>query len=372
MFPTKDLPFRAVFRLFLFVVVCLSAFALHPAPTQAAGTPLIGAIRWDAWLQGNDDNTRGWVGSSLYTTYSYRQPFYGWYTIGVPNHAAIIDQEIDYASSHHLDYWAFDWYPEQGEAEAVIQGPFNDYMASSKHNQMKFAFIVQSYWGNYLGKWDLVYVPYFVNHFRDSQYVMMNGNCPLVYLFAASGFTAAQLQSLTNATTAAGLGAPYYVENTGDLGAATALGLPALSFYGDGQQSPGSGHQCWSAQVSKDTSRFGAYGSLLTVASLTAVDDPRPRDDTPGIHNYHYGFWVDEPTYGQWEAHLKNAYDWLNNNASKATNPPLILIYAWNEIDEGGGGIVPDDSERHEIPGRDQCCKNGHLSEHVHGYAQRR
>jgi putative Ca2+/H+ antiporter (TMEM165/GDT1 family) len=299
--------------------------------TQAVPNVLIGAIRWDAWKAGTSTTNWG-VNPSLLTKYSYRQPFYGWYTIGVSNHQAIIDQEIQYAADNRLDYWAFVWYPDEatgGNMEGLIQGPFNDYMVSSKKSLVKFTVVLQSGWARYNNGFS-TYVPRYINYFKDAQYVKLVGNRPLVYLFEAgqTPFSAAELGQITSAATAAGLGAPVYINvdhNTG-------LGRDGVSSYGSNGANPGGGKHCWQVQANVDTGNLGPYGGQLTVPGLTPMADPRPRG---------YGFHVDTPTYGQWESHVKAMADWTASHPANTTSPAAMLIYAWNEIDEGGAGIVP-------------------------------
>ena len=102
----------------------LDSIGLVPVSAAPSITPLVGAIRWDAWFPG----TSGCAGlsyspdGSVFTDYDYRQPEYGWFDSSstpdancpeagpLPNAQANMDQEI--VAAHHggLDYWAFNWY----------------------------------------------------------------------------------------------------------------------------------------------------------------------------------------------------------------------------------------------------------------------
>jgi len=318
--------------------------------------PLVGAIRWDAWKPNNQNFG---VSPSFYTNWAHRQPFYGWYNVdvpvgAVPNHQAIIDQEINYAADNFLDYWNFVWYPEYGNPQPQyevysLMKPFRDYMASPYKSRIKFCFMLQTTWvagdqpndpnGREI-RWRSDVVPGLVALFQDVQYLKVNGNRPVIYWFDTGklgsqpdGFGAnwqAELQFLKDAIATAGLGQPFFVDNNMDLGSAQAAGFQAVTSYGPSGAMP-SGF-CWSAQAAKDQGNWGPHQTLLTVPSLTPVHDPRPRN---------YGYFVQPPTYGQWETHLQNAFNWITNNPTKVSSPPLLLTYAWNELDEGGGGITP-------------------------------
>jgi hypothetical protein len=322
--------------------------------------PLIGAIRWDAWIPGND--ALHWVDPSIYGNYNHRRPFYGWFIAGIDDQTekTIMDQEIDYAADYNLDYWAFDWYPEleQDPNQRKIMKPFNHYMASSKKNRIKFAFIVQSDWASCdwvfcpNGSWSLwesTFVPYFVQKFQDPQYVKVSGNRPLVFSFNdKSSISRQRLQILRDRTIAVGLGDPYIVDNNMNIDSARSHGLQSVTSYGPSGATPGtdSGRQCWQAQVDTDTANWGPHTGLDSLPGLTPVNDPRPRINwTDPNGRREYNIWVDQPTYGQWESHVKSAVDWIAQHPDNTASPGAVLIYAWNEIDEGGPGIVPTGQE---------------------------
>jgi hypothetical protein len=312
------------------------------AETSPGTWTLIGAIRWDAWIPGNE----AWAGvdPSIYGQYNHRRPFYGWFIAGIDDQTekTIMDQEIDYAADYNLDYWAFVWYPELDQApnHRKIMEPFNHYLASSKKNRIKFAFVLQSEWTSFPnGSWSLwesTFVPYFVQKFQDQQYVKVSGNRPLVFWFSSDKISRQRLQILRDRTISAGLGDPYIVDNNMNIASARSLGLQSVTSYGPSGASPGSGHKCWQAQVDTDTANWGLPPELGSLPGLTPVNDGRPRN---------YDFWVDQPTYGQWESHIKSAVDWVAQHNDNKFGPGAVLIYAWNEIDEGGPGIVPTGQE---------------------------
>ncbi len=319
--------------------------------TSAAvpGDPLIGAIRWDAWSP-----AYSYSAPSTLTDYSYREPSLGWYNGGVPHHRAVVDAEIDAAADHGLDYWSFVWYPETaGVQQGAIMSAFNDYYASPKRSRIQFTFTVQTAWVAFGGpadsaglerRWRSEFVPYFVAKFRDPQYVKVNGNRPLVYWFDTArlshcddGFCTRWREELTylrDQTVAAGLGEPFLVDNTYDGDAARRYGLQAVTSYGPAGARPldRTGQVCWSDQAAIDRGNLTAHGALLTVPALTPVNDGRPRG---------HAWWVDQPTYGEWEAHVQGMVDWARAHPGRTTNPPTVLTYAWNELDEGGAGILP-------------------------------
>lgn len=144
------------------------------------------------------------------------------------------------------------------------------------------------------------------------------------------------LAALTAQTTAAGLGAPYYVDACDDAANARRYGFQALTSYGP-CTGVGGGHQPWNALTARDAriNNQQLPGGLQHVLVLTATQDGHPRGCVAG----YYDAWHDLPTYGQWEDTVRGAYDALAKEPTRA--PGGAVIYAWNELDEGGPGIVP-------------------------------
>jgi hypothetical protein len=314
---------------------------LDRSPPEAP--PLLGSIRWDAWVKGND--AMGWVARSLYTQYKHREAFYGWFTAGLEDEdeeRQIMEREIDYAAEAGIDYWAFVWYPEQGtHPQAQIQEPFNHYLRSPNHDRVKFTVILQAGWlmwpDTSWSRYENEFLPYIVGLFADPQYVKVDGGRPVVMLFHTQKLPEERLEQLRQATIDAGHEPPYFVNVNMHLESTLKLGLHAVTSYGPSGANPRTMTHCWAAQAAADKRNWGPRESLDTVVGLTPMADPRPRRD--------YGFWIDQPTRQNWRQHLTDAFEWVRKNPKSVSDPPLMLIYNWNELDEGGPGIVPTKQE---------------------------
>jgi hypothetical protein len=216
-----------------------------------------------------------------------------------------------------------------------------------------------------------------VNKFKDPEYVRAAGNRPVVYWFDAKnlgdpgvGFGsswASELQYLRDQTrgqldsSGQPMGDPIIIDvNHNDGGGGQTYDLDGLASYGPAGASPGPGAHCWGAQASVDIANVNQVGDLLVVPSPTPVNDPRPRDEDPTYpFEGDYGYWSQAPTYGQWQSHVQFLYDWAINNPTKTTDPALLLIYAWDELDEGGGGIVPTNQEQFKYLDAIKSVKTG-------------
>lgn len=344
--------------------------------------PLVGAIRWDAWFPGN--TYPGFVDKSLYTDYSSREPIYGWYDIDVPDHAGIVDRQIQDAADGKLDFWAFVWYPDDSSHEGIarMNNALKDYMCSPKHDLIRFCLILQTGWAagkNTGGKqaWRSKHVPEYIDFMRDAQYVRVDGNRPLVFWMDTAqlddgdkGFGAEwaeEMQFLAEACGKAGLGAPYLVDMRHDYKSAEKFGYDGVSDYGPASIAR-KGRFGYADLAAHDHAKMATAHSLKVLPGISAVIDPRPRyhegwGGGTGLKYYGYSFEI--PTYTEWLNHLQDTFKWLSRHPEKCSDPPVIAIYSWNELDEGGAGIIPTKQEGTMFLDALRAVKTGEFPAHV-------
>ena len=228
------------------ILVIISFVLLTPLTHTAADPttgPLVGALRWDGWNTGQnwpDGSPNDWgIWSELILTppqWRYRLPFYS--TISATGAVQIrldsqqkMDQEIAYAKAGGLDYWAFDFYGNNGPFGDALQR----YRASSRKSDMKFALVVAQWPAGAPNRRTQI-----VNHMADPQYVTVLGGRPLLYFFTPDPLTASDISGLRSAAMAIGLPNPYLVLMTWNPndGRTTALGFDAISAYASAPAGP--------------------------------------------------------------------------------------------------------------------------------------
>ncbi|MBM7568339.1 hypothetical protein [Paenibacillus sacheonensis] len=330
---------------------------------ETTGTFLAGAIRWDAWFPTNASYP-GFVDPSLYARYGSREPIDGWFDSEVPDHAERVDKQIQAAADGMLDFWAFVWYPDDDAHEGIrkLNNPLKDYLASAKHGLLQFALVLQTGWvaGRQQQErrgWRERNVPEFLTLMEDPQYVLVNGNRPLVFWMDTEfldheerGFGAAwaeELAYLADACKLAGLGAPYLVDMRNDYESAARFGFDGVSDYGPASHK-GEGHYSFAELARHDRDKRKPEHGLAIVPGVSAVIDPSPRHNdawTQAVGASYYGFSFEYPTYAEWFGHLSEMRDWMHANPQHTCSPPVMAIYAWNELDEGGPGIMPTKQE---------------------------
>lgn len=343
----------------VFVVCAVTSFA--PAAEQRPGSdasesvaawPIVGAIRWDAWYG------RGSPVSEVEKTlgpkkYHFRLPFFA----KVMSPAAVsidgdsqqvMEQEISYAAGAGLDYWAFVDYWDQGNLGIGLRR----YRSAADKKSLRFCLIEE---GGRIDRIGTSGWPRLVTCFKDPDYQTVLDRRPLLFVFGLPKVMGKkEFESLADQAVAAGLGKPYFVfmgwNPVADAQEVKTLGFDAVSAY-----AAGAGYR-WDqwpyAQLTKHVRT--AYWEVCrqqripTITFATAGWDPRPRvehpvpwisvephpDPTPPAQQQPL---VDAVTAtpAQLARHLQDAIDWTKNNRN--LNPAnAIIVYDWNENDEGG------------------------------------
>jgi hypothetical protein len=344
-------------RFVVLVVLALGECACHPQPRGVAipaarrARPVVGAIRWDAWI---GDTPGSDVGRQVERSlgperWHVRLPFFAREisknAVQVrANREEVMDQEIAYAHAAGLDYWAFVMY---GSDDPLTRGGLDLYLRSKRSGDIKFAMIVQSYTFNDAGLTRLLH------YFADERYQTVAGGRPLVFLAGPRTVddadwpdAKAMLGRLREESVRAGVRNPYVVHMWGWDGAKRVideLTLDAVGAYSmnfDDRAAP------YSLLVKKTEAKWDEWRATgaKVFPLVTAGWDRRPRVEHPvsweppnsagAIERYY-----EPPAPAALAEHLKASLDWCARYPATA-EAWGVVIYAWNEIDEGGW-LVP-------------------------------
>ena len=314
--------------------------------------PIVGAIRWDAWYGRGSPVTE--VEKTLGPKkYHFRLPFFAKVispaVVSIDGDSQVVmEQEIGYAVGLGLDYWAFVDYWDLGNLGIALRR----YQATSDKKGLRFCLIEEGARIDGIGTsgW-----PRLVTCFKDPHYQTVLDGRPLLFVFGPPKVMGkAEFASLADQAVAAGLKKPYCVfmgwDPVADAQEMKTLGFDAVSHYAAGA---GYGWEQWSyEQVTKHvrTSYWEVCRQqrIPTITFASAGWDPRPRvehptpwisvvphpDPTPPEQQQPL---IDAVTAtpAQLAQHLQDAIRWTKNNPD--LNPAnAIIVYAWNENDEGG------------------------------------
>ncbi|MFF0267092.1 hypothetical protein [Kribbella sp. NPDC004536] len=243
---------------------------------------------------------------------------------------AIMDQEIQYAAAAGIDYWAFVYYPQDPLSRAR-----NFYLSSAHKNDVNWCALLD---GNFTGAFD-ANLAALAPHFAESNYQKVLGDRPLLYFL--SGATATNVASTRAKAAELGVADPYIVvmawtaQSAADL--KTSVGADAVSRYATGGTNGATYASLASAEAGLWTDYATAGGQV--VPTVSTGWDNRPRYDYPVSWIADYASlknnWVQQATPTEIANHLGAAVQWNGaHSANAAAN--AVLIYAWNEFDEGG------------------------------------
>jgi hypothetical protein len=326
------------------------------AASAAKPRPLVGAIRWDAWYSPGSMPTEAVQTSLAPEKYRWRTPFFakdGGHDSNTVSFPAVtpeeMDKEIGQAVFAGLDYWAFVAY---GSKHPMSKALYR-FRASSKTNSLKYCLFTElDRWGS---RTKLSALPQeHIGLMADGNYLRVLGDRPLYFLGFISQANVernwqgvaglkAQLEKFRESAAKVGLSSPYVVL-AGDQNFLTRearnIGGDAIGSYA---LTVGNGRGTF-AELTHIAERGWAQLSnshLPVVPTVMTGWDRRPRIEHPvpwenkqrpgdGMTNFFAA-----PTKKELADHLMHSLQWV---AAQAPNEqaPAVLIYAWNENDEGG------------------------------------
>jgi hypothetical protein len=322
---------------------------------------LVGAIRWDAWHGPASE-----VGLTVEKTlapghWHYRLPFYG-KAVGENAVEArgdtqgVMDQEIAYAHAAGLDYWAFVIYPE----ELALSLGLKLYLSSGRKSLVNFCLNLQGGWeaGGGPSAWPAKAQRY-LGYFKEPTYQTVLGGRPLVYLYSVEGLVGpgrfetwedarAAFDELRAGAKSAGVGNPYIVAQGWSPQVLKEqmqkLGLDAIGAYASSGGAKAAPYSSLAVHTERWWDAFKAVGCEM-VPLVSAGWDMRPRVETPvpWVKNGDIEQYYEAPEPEELAAHLRKSIEW-SKASPDAAKAQVVLIYAWNEFDEGGW-ICPTLSE---------------------------
>jgi hypothetical protein len=334
-----------------------------PAPAAAARKIIPGAIRWDAWYAATGP-AREAQNALGFPPWQSRAPWFA--KIDGPDHLTAIgtqpdiDRECAFAAAAGLRYWAFVMFPPASEMSAA----WRLYQSSPNRRLVDWCAIVgPGFLGNDpFARTDLWHArdETLLSWFGQPSYQTLAGR-PLIYVLWSEGEIAtcfagqrrnfaASLSYLRARCRALRIGNPYVVIMAGTAANSAlisrAVGADAISSYIPDIGPAPRGAVPW-AVLDQRTRLFWASlagQGVDCIPIATTGWDTRARRAHPESWDHETDtnprdYFV-LPTPAQLRAHLRAAGAFIAAHPAACPSRAL-LIYSWDECDEGGNPLIP-------------------------------
>jgi len=311
-----------------------ASYAEGPLPR-----PAVGAIRWDAWTGGKITNqVEKTLGPEKYHD---RLP---WFAEVLADHRvridgspqSVMDREIELASNSGLDYWAFLLYAESSPMSMAL----GQYLKSDIRKRLQFCLILHNTLNSTEATWPKE-KQRAIDLLKNPGYQKVLNDRPLVYAFIGRTFPFERFSEFLTAAKKEGLN-PYCIfmgwQPVADFKKVYSKGFDAVSSYAIG------GSQARFSELAerleKNVWQSAADSKVPFVPLVTTGWDKRPRQDNPVSwetgHAYHkQKVFPSEAKPTEIAAHLNRAINFVKSHP-KVCKSNCIIVYAWNEFDEGG------------------------------------
>ena len=303
---------------------------------------LVGVIRWDAWIGSGQGGVGLVVNRSLSPEkYHFRLPWFskiiGRDEVFIDGATQeIVDKEIQFAKSYGIDYFAVLHY-DDGMSFAR-----KAYLESIYRNGIRWCAIFEShrFTVGYKG------IDSYIEEFKKPYYLKTTDGRPVVYIFEVDASIKNGLEEFRKKCENAGVPEPYIIGMKFDVPQAAMLsaelGLQGISLYTGGTPSKG----CAYSKVMENDSalwRGMKKTGAQFVPQITSGWDKRPRYDNPNPWEPNYedfkNQYSEQGTPEEIAQNIENAFRFNDENKDQ-TVFNSVIVYAWNENDEGGW-VIP-------------------------------
>lgn len=318
-------------RIIIFILLILYSLS------YAAKEPTVGAIRWDAWSGGNI--TKEVERTLSPKKYHYRLP---WFTKVISNNKVringglenIMNKEIKFAAEAGLDYWAFLLYPKSSSMSIAL----NQYLQSNNRKKINFCIILSNTLNGTDKEWNIE-KNRALRLLQEKGYHTVLNKRPLVYIFKKD-FLKKRFFEFRKLAHSVGLN-PYFVymgwNSASDFKELSNMNFDAFSSYAKGGKYLK--YRQLVAHVEMDW-KNAKKAKIPFIPLVTTGWDKRPRQDSPVSWEkkkayLHQKIFPSTATPREISLHLQRAVSFVKLHP-QICPANTIIIYAWNEYDEGG------------------------------------
>ena len=273
-----------------------------------------------------------------------RAPVWGWRD----DTHQLMERQIDLAADHGLSCFSFCWYWADNKGPINVAAiekdskhlPMRLFMQATNNSRMEFCLLVANHGGFEIvgpGAWKQA-ADYWLTLFKHPRYLRVDGQ-PLIVIFSPKGSNPEGLAYLQKAARQAGLPG-VAVACCGEGKPEDGYSLRTRYNIVPGYGKPSAKHT-YSELVEAHVRDWRGAPGQRYIPVATVGWDRRPWEGPDG-----YGKGVEPSWY--FEGNTPEAFGdflakmagWMESHPDQATQDRLALLYAWNEIGEGGW-LVP-------------------------------
>lgn len=311
----------------------------------------VGAYYFDGWAGKNkqaDNTNEPWAKNApshltkrFVRDFSERQPVWGWRD----DTQEIMERQIDLAADNGLDFFLFCWYWRDNKGPININALEEDhhhtsmelYLKAKNKNRLKYSLLIANHAGSeILGNenWESA-VRYWVRFFKDPQYIKVDGK-PLIVIFGTGddAITDEQIAIMQKTAKKEGFKDGLSIAGCGEPAKKKAFNYSThynlTSGYADGHEE----HK-FQELIDKAKPKWRGSEAQPYIPVLNSGWDKRPWEGPEGLSQKE-GWYFPDSSPQLFKSFLKDAVKWMDDNPTRTTKERLILIYAWNELGEGG------------------------------------
>lgn len=289
---------------------------------------------------------------SLFYEYSDRQPIWGWRDDSLE----IMEEQIDLAADNGIYFFMFCWYwsNDKGSINNERIDNFSAhkcidlYLKAKNRHRLKFGILIANHEGaEIVGEENWVEaVRCLSKYFKDEQYITIEGK-PYLSIFNPNGLNQKERDMMQKA--ALGL-------NIDSLSIVACGSTPSSKEYqyrthynaipvGDNEGYPERDYN----DLVEITEREWVVTSQPYIPSVSVGWDPRPWKEWRNKEKADtYGWYFVNNTPEKFKSSLLRAAEWIEAHPQATVKEKMVMIYAWNEIGEGGYLVPTKGDEKGE------------------------
>ena len=286
----------------------------------------------------------------LATDFAGRTPVWGWRD----DTKELMERQIDLAADNGVAYFSFCWYWHDNKGPLNVKGidddpkhlPMHLFMQAKNNKRMEFCLLVANHNGFEivgLEAWKQA-ADYWLTLFKHPRYLRVEGK-PLLVIFAPQGANKEGLAYLQEAARKAGFpGVAVACCGTSKPEDGFALRTQYnITPKGTWTYKKSEKHS-YQEIVEADAQAWQGTSAQPYIPVATQGWDRRPWEapngEGFGPKGVGISWWFEKATPAQFGGLLERLAQWMEKNPSAVTKDRLAIIYAWNEIGEGGW-LVP-------------------------------